>query len=143
MSRSSLFNLALGFLILFFAACAGAFVSFDMTNAFLRDPALLDSWQLTLLRSAHGHTNLFGMLHVLLGLTLAYSRLSDKWKLYQTFGLMAGSFAMGPLMMIKAYTGPQDSFDTIGICIGVCLSGALLAIGSHSAALFYRLLNRS
>ena len=140
MARISIWNMAFGFLLLFFAACAGAFVSFDMTDAFLKDPALLDSWQLTLMKSAHGHTNLFGMLHVMFGLTLPYSRLADKFKLWQSYGLVAGSVAMGPLMMIKAYGGPQQSFDPIGLCIGVCLSGSLVCLGTHAAALFYRLL---
>ncbi len=142
MSRLSIFNMAIGFLLLFFSACAGAFVSFDMTNAFLRDPTLLDSWQLTLLKSSHGHTNLFGMIHVLFGLTLPYSRLPESVKKYQTLGLCAGSFAMGPLMMIKAYSGPQDSFDPLGLLIGVCLSAALLVLGTHASALFYRFVKR-
>ena len=108
MARVALFNMGIGFLLIFFAACAGAFVSFDMTHAFLRDPNLLDSWQFTLLRSAHGHVNLFGILHVLFGLTMNYSPMPVQYKYGQTYSLLLGGFAMGPLMMLKALSGPQE-----------------------------------
>jgi hypothetical protein len=130
--------MAIGFTVLFFAACAGAFVSFDMTEAFLKDPSLLNSWRATLEASAHGHSNLFAMLHVLLGLTLPYSPLSSRIKAYQTGGLFAGVIAMGPLMMIRASYGPSASLEGMGLVIGAFLSLALLTLASHSAALIYR-----
>ncbi len=138
MSRLSILNMAIGFIVIFFAACAGAFVSFDMTQAFLKDPSLLHSWQTTLLASAHGHSNLFGLLHIGLGLTFPYSPLPLKFKAWQTAGLFAGVVAMGPLMMVRASYGASDSLEGIGLVIGAFLSLSLLTLASHAAALVYR-----
>ncbi|MBC7658827.1 MAG: hypothetical protein H7249_03885 [Chitinophagaceae bacterium] len=138
MSRLSLLNMAIGFTVLFFAACAGAFVSFDMTEAYLKDVTQLHTWQATLLASAHGHTNLFGTLHIALGLTFPYSQLSSKIKAWQTAGLFAGVIAMGPLMMARASYGPSESLEGMGLAIGVLLSLSLLTLASHSVALWYR-----
>jgi len=138
MPRLGILNMALGFMVLFFAACAGVFVSFDMTQAFLKDTGLLHTWQTTLLASAHGHSNLFGLLHIALGLTLPYSRLPLKFQALQTAGLLAGVIAMGPLMMIRASYGPSDSLEGMGLVIGAFLSLALLTLASHAAALIYR-----
>lgn len=142
MSRLSILNMALGFLVLFFAACAGAFVSFDMTQAFLHDLKQLNTWEMTLLQSSHGHSNLFGILHIVLGLTLPYSPLSLRWKKLQTLGLFGGVLAMGPGMIMRALAGPSESFDALGLSIGVGLSMALVTLGTHAAALFYKLMRR-
>ena len=142
MSRLSILNMALGFLVLFLAACAGAFVSFDMTQAFLHDPMQLETWQLTLLKSAHGHSNLFGLLHIALGLTLPYSPAPMLWKKLQTIGMFAGVLAMGPGMMLRAFSGPSESFDPIGLMIGLGLSLSFASLASHAAGLFYKLLRR-
>ncbi len=142
MPRLGILNMMLGFMTLLFAAAGGAFVSFDMTQAFLKDPVQLESWQMTLLASAHGHANLFGLLHVALGLTLPYSLLESRWKILQTAGLFAGVVAMGPLMMIRAFQGPSDSFDALGLTIGAFLSASLLTLASHAAALAYKLMRR-
>ena len=143
MPRVGLLNFILGFMTLFLAASAGAFVSFDMTQAFLKDPEQLHSWQLTLLASAHGHTNLFGILHILLGLTLPYSPLPEKFKYTQTFGLFLGVIAMGPLMLAKALGEPSESFDGLGLLIGFCLSASLATLASHAASLSYKYMKRS
>lgn len=140
MPRLGLLNMAIGFLVLFFAACAGAFVSFDMTEAFLKNTALLHNWQMTLLASAHGHSNMFGILHILFGLTLPYSQLGPQIKAWQTVGLFAGVVAMGPLMMVRSSWGPSESLESIGLVIGLFLSCALATLASHSAALIYRLI---
>jgi hypothetical protein len=142
MSRLSILNMALGFLVLFFAACAGAFVSFDMTQAFLHDLKQLDTWEMTLLQSSHGHSNLFGILHIALGLTLPYSPLAFHWKKIQTIFLFGGVLAMGPGMIMRALAGPSESFDALGLSIGVGLSMALVSLGTHAAALFYKLMRR-
>lgn len=139
MPRLGLLNMVIGFFTLFVAACAGAFISFDMTQFFLKDPAQLDSWQLTLMKSAHGHTNLFGILHIVFGLTLPYSPFPSKIKIAQTCGFFAGVLSMGPLMMIRAYLGPTDSLEGIGLLIGAGLSLALLALSSHAAGLLFKL----
>jgi hypothetical protein len=142
MSRLSILNMALGFLVLFFAACAGAFVSFDMTQAFLHDLKQLNTWEMTLLQSSHGHSNLFGLLHIVLGLTLPYSPLALRWKQMQTLGLFGGVLAMGPGMVMRAFAGPSESFDALGLAIGFGLSLALASLGTHAAALFYKIMRR-
>ncbi|WP_141731110.1 hypothetical protein [Oligoflexus tunisiensis] len=142
MSRLSILNMALGFLVLFFAACAGAFVSFDMTQAFLHDIKQLGTWEMTLLQSSHGHSNLFGVLHIVLGLTLPYSPLPLRWKQVQTICMFGGVLAMGPGMIMRALAGPSESFDALGLSIGVGLSMALACIGTHTAALFYKYMRR-
>lgn len=142
MPRLSILNMAIGFLVLFFAAAAGSFVAFDLTEAFLRDKQLLDSWQAMLLRSSHGHTNLFAMIHILFGLTLPYSSFKPKWHSYQTAGLLAGTLAMGPGMIGRAYLGPRDSLDLVGILVGIGLSLALMSVASHGLALTYKLIRR-
>lgn len=138
MPRLAILNFAIGFFILFLAASAGSFVAFDLTEAFLKDKTLLDDWQTVLLQSAHGHTNMFGMLHILFGLTLAYSPLNARYLKLQTLGFFLGSLAMGPGMMIRAYAGPSESLDFIGSMIGIGLSASFVALFSHSAALFAR-----
>lgn len=140
MPRLNILNMAIGFFVLFFAAAAGAFVSFDMTEAFLKDTAMLNSWQATLLASAHGHSNLFGILHIALGLTFPYSLLAHKWKVLQTAGLFAGVIAMGPLMMIRSSYGPTPSLEGMGLVIGAFLSLSLLTLASHAGALVYRVM---
>ncbi len=142
MPRLGILNMFIGFFTIFLAACAGAFISMDVTQAFLKDPAQLHAWEITLLKSAHGHTNLFGLLHIALALTLPYSPLSLRWKNWQTAGLFMGVLAMGPLMMIRAALGPTDSFEGVGLLIGFGLSCALVAIGSHSGALLFKFLRR-
>lgn len=142
MSRLSILNMALGFMVLFFAACAGAFVSFDMTQAFIHDITQLETWEMTLLKSSHGHSNLFGILHIALGLTLPYSPLTLRWKQVQTICMFGGVLAMGPGMVMRAMAGPSESFDALGLSIGVGLSMSLVSIGTHTAALFYKILRR-
>ena len=143
MPRLAIFNMMFGFLILSLAAAAGAFIATDISDGFLRDPAILDSWLLLLQRSAHGHTNLFGILHVVLGLTMPYSVLSPRSKLWQTIGLGLGSAAMGPGLMVRAYLGPAEGVDFTSAALGLMLSAALLALASHAFGLAGRILGRA
>ena len=143
MPRIAILNMAIGFLILFFAASAGSFVAFDLTEAFLKNKSLLGEWEATLLQSAHGHSNMFGMLHILFGLTLAYSPLASRWLRLQTVGLLLGSLAMGPGMMARAYGGPAESLDLLGCLIGAGLSASFVMLFTHSFALLYRFWYRS
>jgi hypothetical protein len=140
MRRIALFNLVLGFSLIFMAASGGAFVALRSTETFLQgvDP----TWQLMLQTSSHGHTNLFGVLHILLGLTIPYSRSNQFLDRIKTFGLGAGSFAMGPLLIARAASGPSVSLDGLGLTIGACLSLALAAIVAHIIGLFSRLIER-
>lgn len=139
MSRIGMVNFVIGFGVLFFAAASGGFIAFDLTEGFMRDKALLDTWQSTLLQSSHGHTNLFAMIHILFGLTVIYGRLSHTMQSLQTLGLSLGTLAMGPGMMWRAYSGPSDTLDVTGLVVGIGLSCALLSIFSHFMALSYRL----
>lgn len=139
MSRLAIFNGAFGFLWIALAAMAGSFVAIDITESFLNDTAALPSWQMTLMRSAHGHSNLFGMLHIGFGTTLMWSRFSSAIKTWQTIGLIMGSMAMGPIMVLRSYLDVPTGIDLMGITVGVLLTGSLIAIASHSYALFARL----
>jgi hypothetical protein len=130
----------LGFLAILFAASAGSFIAFDTTEAFIKDPQLLDSWQLLTARSAHGHTNLFGLIHIAMGLSFPYSVLSSQMKKLQTLGLFAGTFAMSVLMLIRSYVGPAAGIDALDVVIGGCLSCALVAIASHCYGLARKIL---
>lgn len=143
MPRLSILNMAIGFLVLFLAACIGSFIAFDMTEGYLRDPEILSSWQLALQKSSHGHSNLFGILHILFGLTLPYSKLSLNLRKWQTLGLFSGTLAMGPGMLWRAQLGPSESVDLASILVGGGLSLALLTLASHFFGLIYKLLEKA
>lgn len=142
MPRLALVNMLIGFVVLTFVAAAGSFIATDLTQGYLRDPSSLESWQLLLAKSAHGHTNLFGMIHILFGLTLPYSLLSQRFKAMQTLGFGLGTFAMGPVMLVRGYVGPQDHIDLVEVCLGVMLSLALFAMASHAWGLAARIMKR-
>ena len=135
MPRLALFCMMMGFALLAIAGAGGSFIAHEMTGAFLRDKALLDTWRLTLLRSAHGHTNLFGMILVLYGLTMPYARSSLRKRQCETIGLVAGAIAMGPGMMLRAALGPTESLDGGEIFVGTLLTLSLAALVSHSFSL--------
>lgn len=139
MSRIGLLNLTIGFWLVFFAAAAGAFIGTETESAFVFNQDKLLSWQLTLIKSAHAHTNLFGILHICLGLTLPYCQMPKRNQLLETVGLSLGSFAMSCLLLIKSFTLPQTGINLLGIIIGSCLSFALLALFHHGWFLTRRL----
>lgn len=143
MSRLAQFNLTFGFFILFLAAAAGAFIADDMTAGYLKDKALLETWALLLSKSAHGHTNLFALIHIAFGLTMGHSVFSSKVKLLQTVGLVLGTAAMAILMLVRAKLGPTESMDLVGLAIGALLSCALAALASHAAGLAAKMLRRT
>lgn len=143
MPRLAQFNLTFGFFVLFLAAAAGAFIADDMTTGYLKDKQVLETWALLLTKSAHGHTNLFALVHVAFGLTMAHSLLPARVKVLQTVGLVLGTSAMAVLMLVRARLGPTEDFDVVGILIGALLSCALAAIASHAAGLAAKLLRRS
>ncbi len=143
MSRLGLLNILSGFTVLFLSASAGAFLANDITAAFIADKELLDTWQMTLLRSAHGHFNLFGILQILLGLTLPYSPWNLTVKKSQTVGLFLATLAIGPGLMIRAYTKPSVDLDLTAILVGLFLSLGLLTLLSHAAGIGYKLFKRS
>lgn len=135
MSRVALINMAWGFFLVFLAACGGVFLAVTTTEAFLRGP-VTPTWESMLQSSSHGHTNLFGVLHVLLGLTIPYARATSRDDILKTIGLGLGGFAMGPMLIVRSYLGPTLSTELNGVVIGLCLSCALLAIGYHAFGLW-------
>jgi hypothetical protein len=141
MSKVSLLNIIIGFVVIFVSASAGSFIVQDLTDGFLKDPSILTSWQTTILTSAHGHTNLFGMLHILMGLTFPYSVMSRFIKTLQTFGLFLGTLAMGPGMMLNAARGPSEMITLTTVLIGLGLSLALISIAIHCLGLLMKYKN--
>jgi hypothetical protein len=143
MPRLALFNLTFGFIVLFLAAAAGPFLATEITSGYLRDRALLETWQLALQKSAHGHANLFGLIHVAFGLTMAHSILPLWMKKAQTVGLMLGSISMGLVMLVRAAVGPVEGIDPTEIVLGITLSCALAAIGTHAFGLAGKMWRRA
>jgi hypothetical protein len=141
MRRIAILNLAFGFGLIFVAACGGAFVALKSTESYLQG-VTSPQWETMLQASSHGHTNLFGVIHILLGLTLPYTRSTLLLDRLKTFALMAGSLAMGPLLLVRAHLGPSLSTDGIGLVIGTCLTLALAAILAHTLGLFSRFIER-
>jgi hypothetical protein len=141
MSRTGLANMAWGFFMIFVAACGGVFVALRLTETFLVSD-FTPSWESVLRTSSHGHTALFGTIHVLLGLTLPYDGRTERVRKLKTIGLFLGSLAMGPLMLIRAALGPTLSTEINGLAIGVCLSCALIAVLAHCVDLTRRIVMR-
>lgn len=141
MQRIGILNMFIGFTLIFVAASAGAFVAVDATHRFL-DGTTVASWRDMLQASAHGHTSLFGLIHILFGLTIPYSTLSLGLKKIQTGGILCGALAMGPMMMIRAALGPTPTFEWNGLLIGALLSFALFAIAGHAYGLLTKLTAR-
>jgi hypothetical protein len=132
----------IGFLVLSLVAAAGSFIATDITVGYLRDQKSLETWRLLIAKSAHGHTNLFAMIHILFGLTMPYSPLSPRIKQLQTLGLFLGVLAMGPVMLMRGYVGPMERLDLVEVGLGTMLSCALLALLSHAAGLGMKWISR-
>lgn len=139
MSKLAQVNVAIGFIVIFIAASAGSFIAFDLAENFLKDPELISSWAATLQRSAHGHFNMFGMLHILFGLSLHYSKLGTSVKRWQTIGLFLGTIAMGPVMLIRSYSGPSTTIDFLTVIMGSFLSLALAVLAMHIYGIFLKM----
>lgn len=139
MAKIGITNMFLGFCIIFLAASAGSFVANDIAYKFIREKSLLDTWSSLMMKSAHGHTNLFGILHICFGLTMPYSNVNKRGKLIQTIGLGMGTFAMSGLMFLRGIMIPNQEFDYLGVIIGICLSAALVSIASHAFGLLLKI----
>jgi hypothetical protein len=140
MPRVALWNLFFGFLLVCIAAAAGPIIANDLTNNFATQlesgmPHTRD-WLTTLQSSAHGHLNLFGILHVLAGLTMPHARQTANTRFFVTAGLSAGAFAMGPMLLWRSHVIPSRVIDVSGIAIGVLLVFALAALATHAACLW-------
>ena len=141
MPKIGLFNMAFGFAVMAFAAAAGGFIAWDINQMALEGGKEISDWSIMLRRSAHGHTNLFGMIHILFGLTLPYSTFSLKLKKLQSIGLVLGTIAVSVGLFLQSYKGPTSSIDLLGLVEGAFLSCALVAIASHSYSLFFKFKN--
>lgn len=139
MPRLALLNMLIGFSVLALAAMAGAFIATDITQGYLRDKVVLESWALLLQKSAHGHTNLFALVHVCFGLTMPYSALPMRVKGWQTVGLALGTLGMAVGMTVRSFLGPTDGVDVAELAVGGMLSAALVAIASHAFGLAAKL----
>lgn len=138
MTRVSLLNMAWGFTLIFMAACGGVFVALNTTEMFISGP-VQPEWQALLQTASHGHLTLFGMIHILLGLTIPYTRSSPLENRIKSIGVGLGSLAMGPLLLIRGILGPTLSTELNGVLIGVCLSCALCAIAYHALGIFLKI----
>lgn len=131
MSIVGRWNLIFGFSAILFSACGGFFLATEQSRHFAENAVGDPSWWFALSSSAHGHTCLFGILHVLLGLTFAYSSLGSRFRLLQSICLGSGTFAMSALMIIRSLSKPAIDFDTLGVFIGLFLSLAILSLLIH------------
>ncbi len=131
MSKVGILNIFIGFVVVVLASCGGFFLVTDAEKAFLYDKEFLLSWQYTLFKSAHGHFNLFGILHILMGLSLPYSKLNKSRHIYQTVGLFVGTLTMGVLLILRGFLGVSKGLDGLGVVIGINLSLALIALITH------------
>lgn len=140
MPRIAIWNLFFGFALICLAAASGAIVANDMSNAFVdtiqTGRSATQDWTLTLQGSAHGHVNLFGVLHIALGLTMPYARQTQRLRMLITTGLTGGSIAMGPLMIWRSLLQPVREIEASGILIGIFLSLSLAALLIHTAGLW-------
>jgi len=139
MPRTGILHMISGFIIMAFAAMTGPFLANLITDAFVNNPGELSGWRMTLLQSAHGHLNLFGIIQVLLGCTLLYSKISERMKQIQFLLYICGPVAMGPMMYLRAAQMPSNVMDVNGFVIGGLLSCCLLALGMHIYGLMLKL----
>jgi hypothetical protein len=131
MSAIARWNIIVGFSAIVFAASGGLFLANEQTATFIQNSAPNSTWWYAVASSAHGHTNLFGFLHILFGLTLGLSYASSKLKKIQFIGLALGTTAMSLLMLLRSLTQPNSGFDLVGYFIGFMLSSALISLATH------------
>lgn len=142
MPRIGIINMICGFALLCLASMAGAFIATEATQGFVSDPAILASWGYTLRKSSHAHTNLFGTLHILYGLTIPYSQMSSRVKIWQTIGLAAGSLGMSLGMIVRALVANPANEGGLDYLVGFALSLAMIALTVHVVGLCQTLLKR-
>lgn len=136
MSKLAKINICLGFWILFFSSLSGAFVATYLEEMLTQyEMQQISNWQLTLIRSAHGHSSLFGMLHILFGLTFSIASHSNRIENWLTMGLLSGSFSMAILLSLRSFQLEQSMMSGLGVLNGLLLSFALIAILVHALGL--------
>ena len=140
MTKLALGNMICGFGLIFLASSGGFFLAQYRLEAHLGSrPEELLSWWMMLQKSAHAHTNLFGMLHILFALTFPYSLCNKGTQVLQTVFLSAGSFAMSVLLVLRATHLPRGLYDPLGVLIGIALSTTLVALVLHMIGLSMKL----
>ena len=143
-SKLALINIIIGFWLIFIASSGGFFIADWQKNLVLNNKFIeLLSWWGLIAKSSHGHTNLFGMLHILFGLTLEISTMRIIVKYLQTVAFFMGSLAMSVLLFIRSYHKPTFNEDVLSVIIGFLLSIYLLGILTHIIALSYSLVKYS
>ena len=140
MPKISLINICFGFFLIFCASMGGFFLGQETKEIISQNSLDLLKWEILIYKSAHAHTNLFGMLHILFGITIPYSKLSLTFKKLQTLGLMLGSLSMSVIMFFRAKINPYMDSDYGGAVMGVFLTLALLSIGVHCIGLTYKII---
>ena len=139
MSKIGLAHILMGFWLILLASFGGFFLADYRTESYLRQaPMETLAWWMVLQKSAHAHTNLFGMLHILTGLTLPYSLAPRRWKWWQFLGLLMGSLAMSVLLVIRSFSVPNPIIDPLGWLIALFLTLACGSIVIHLVGLTRR-----
>ncbi len=141
MQRFGLLNIIIGFSLILLASAAGSFVALDTTYRFLNQEGS-SNWRAVLEAASHGHTALFGVIHILVGLTVPYSSVPKKIQMIQGWMLFCGAFAMGPGMLIRGMLGPTSSVEWNGIAIGTLLSLWMLGLLIHLGGLLKKYFER-
>ena len=137
MPRIALLNIIIGFSLIILASAAGSFVALDTTYRFLNQEGQ-NNWRAVLEAASHGHTALFGVIHILIGLTLPYSKLPKKFLRIETMMLFCGALAMGPGMYIRGFLGPTSSTEWNGLLVGALLSAWLVGVVMHTTGLVFK-----
>ena len=136
MRKMATLNILLGFMLLFFLAMSGLFLRKEVVDQYLTAPEGLQSWRYMLMRSAHGHGNLFAMIQILYGVSLPYSRSKNTARIFQTTGFFLGACAMSVLVFLEAQAKPSAiGWSMNQLCIGTCISAWSIAMVWHSYGL--------
>ena len=80
MPRIAILNILIGWVAIVISAFGGVFIANDLASEFVINSGFQDSWRAVITQSSHGHFNMFGMLHIFMGLTMPYSLLSQRVK---------------------------------------------------------------
>ena len=83
MPRIAILNILIGWVAIVISAFGGVFIANDLASEFVINSGFQDSWRAVITQSSHGHFNMFGMLHIFMGLTMPYSLLSQRVKLFK------------------------------------------------------------
>jgi NADH:ubiquinone oxidoreductase subunit K len=132
MRKMATLNILLGFITLFFLAMSGLFLRKEVVDQYLASPDGLQSWRYMLMRSAHGHGNLFAIIQILYGVSLPYARSRNIARIFQTMGFFLGAFAMSTLVFLEAQSKPSPiGWSLNQLCIGACISAWSIAMVWH------------